>query len=343
MKNEKNFFKTKPFFEVFISPSLTWLVISLLLIIFPDEEYPVTLGELIIVDIVIIYLWFLISLIITLIVWKVRKNKQQKLERVNSPTIKRKKTDAEIQEETRKNKEKRHSNFVTTFMTILFAITLMSLFGSLATIAGIDILFQDAESVIKEKAIALAFWIWLPVPVLSIILGFKYKKAGFKCTKNIVGGFIIGFYLFTYGFLGLLPNSGMDYFELYPYRSIVEVSLPNNGRYEKLYWPTYVDTDKINYTNINIYYDKANVENFVKEIKNNPHWISGDNFEPELEILLPSAFQVTSDCYISIYIKEIKKYNTLPEVAGNYEVYIMKYDISDKKLEIHKFDYFYNK
>ena len=85
MKNEKNFFKNKPFLEMFVIPSMTWVVISLLALI-ADVEDPVTLGDLIIVDIVIIYLWFLISLIITLIVWKVRKNKQQKLERVNSLT-----------------------------------------------------------------------------------------------------------------------------------------------------------------------------------------------------------------------------------------------------------------
>lgn len=326
---------------MFVIPSIIWVAISFLALI-ADVEDPVTLWDIIIVDIVIIYLWFLISLIITLIVWKARKNKQKKLERANSIIVERKKTKEEILEEARKSKEKRHSNFVTTFMTILFAITLMSFFGALDTMVGIDILFQDLESIVKEKVMVLAFWIWLPIPILSIILGFKYKKEGFKCTKNIVGGFIIGFYLFTYGFLGLLPNSGMDYIELYPYRSIVEVSLPNNGKYEKLYWQTYVDTDKTNYTNINIYYDKANVENFVEEIKNNPHWISGADFESQLRILLPSTFQVTSDSYISVYIKEIKKYNTLPEVAGNYEVYIMKYDTTNKKFEIHKFDYFYN-
>ena len=86
MKNEKNLFKTKLFFEVFAIPSITWLVLSFLALIFPDEEDPLTIGDFIGGNIVILFFWFLISLIIILIVRKVQKNRQSKLERVNSLT-----------------------------------------------------------------------------------------------------------------------------------------------------------------------------------------------------------------------------------------------------------------
>lgn len=38
------------------------------------------------------------------------------------------------------------------------------------------------------------FWIWwffIPVPIISIILGFKYYVLGYKCKKNIVLGFLV--------------------------------------------------------------------------------------------------------------------------------------------------------
>lgn len=38
------------------------------------------------------------------------------------------------------------------------------------------------------------FWIWwlfVPIPITSIILGFKYDVLGYKCKKNIIFGFII--------------------------------------------------------------------------------------------------------------------------------------------------------
>ena len=55
------------------------------------------------------------------------------------------------------------------------------------------------------------FWLWLPVPILSIILGFKYKRQGVKCKKNIVGGFIVGILLLIYGSFCLIYNDLNDF------------------------------------------------------------------------------------------------------------------------------------
>ena len=72
------------------------------------------------------------------------------------------------------------------------------------------------------------FWCWLPIPVLSIILGFKYKNAGFKCTKNIVGGFIIGFLMLIYGSFCLMPTFEQDYNKIDAYKNYIDAPLPNN-------------------------------------------------------------------------------------------------------------------
>lgn len=52
-------------------------------------------------------------------------------------------------------------------------------------------------------------------------------------------------------------------------------------------------------------------------------------------------FDNEGDDYFSIYNKTLKKYNTLPEEAGDYEIYVMKYDIDEQHLEIHRFIYSY--
>ena len=59
----------------------------------------------------------------------------------------------------------------------------------------------------------------------------------------------------------------------------------------------------------------------------------------ELKILIPSQLRSDDDAYFSIYNKTTNQYNVLPEIAGEYEIYAMKYDKSDKHLEIHKFNY----
>ena len=185
------------------------------------------------------------------------------------------------------------------------------------------------------------FWCWLPIPVLSIILGFKYKNAGFKCTKNIVGGFIIGFLMLIYGSFCLMPTFEQDYNKIDAYKNYIDAPLPNNGELEIQNWGTYFDEDKTNYTIINVYYDKEDVNYLVNSIENSNNWILSKEIKSELKILIPSQLKSDFDAYYSIYNKTTNEYNTLPTIAGNYEIYAMKYDKSDKHLEIHKFDYNY--
>ena len=185
------------------------------------------------------------------------------------------------------------------------------------------------------------FWCWLPIPVLSIILGFKYKNAGFKCTKNIVGGFIIGFLMLIYGSFCLMPTFEQDYNKIDAYKNYIDAPLPNNGELEIQNWGTYFDEDKTNYTIINVYYDKEDVNYLVNSIENSNNWILSKEIKSELKILIPSQLKSDFDSYYSIYNKTTNEYNTLPTIAGNYEIYAMKYDKSDKHLEIHKFDYNY--
>ena len=185
------------------------------------------------------------------------------------------------------------------------------------------------------------FWCWLPIPVLSIILGFKYKNAGFKCTKNIVGGFIIGFLMLIYGSFCLMPTFEQDYNKIDAYKNYIDAPLPNNGELEIRNWGTYFDEDKTNYTIINVYYDKEDVNDLVNGIENSNNWILSKEIKSELKILIPSQLKSDFDAYYSIYNKTTNEYNTLPTIASNYEIYAMKYDKSDKHLEIHKFDYNY--
>ena len=224
-------------------------------------------------------------------------------------------------------------------MIILFVITIASLWGALYTVGLVDNLIpQHGFNFTKNMWV---FWCWLPIPVLSIILGFKYKKTGFKCTKNIVSGFIIGFLLLIYGAFCMFPTFSQDYNEIYAYQNIIDAKLPSNGELEIQDWDTYFDEDKIKYTIINAYYDKEDVSNLVKSIENSDNWILSKEIKSEFKILIPTQLRSDDDAYFSIYNNTTKEYNTLPEIAGNYEVYAMKYDKSDRQLEIHKFTYLY--
>lgn len=237
-------------------------------------------------------------------------------------------------------KKYHHSNFIKIAMIVLFIITLLSLYGAMYSVTLVDkINPQHGFNFTKNTWV---FWCWLPIPILSIILGFKYKNAGFKCTKNIIGGFIIGFLLLGYGAFSLFPTFSQNYTKINEYKNIIDANLPDNGKLEIQDWGTYFDDDKTDYSIINAYYDEEDVSSLVESIKNSDNWILSKKIKSELKIFIPSQLRSDDDSYFSIYNKTLNTYNLIPDVSGKYEIYAMKYDIHNKQLEIHTFKIIYN-
>ena len=141
----------------------------------------------------------------------------------------------------------------------------------------------------------------------------------------------------------MFPTFSKDYNEINQYKEIIDAELPNNGTLEIQDWGTYFDEDKTEYTIINAYYDKEDVKGLVDSIENSDNWVLSNKIKSYLKIFIPSQLRSDDDAYYSIYNKTTNQYNNLPENSGDYEVYAMKYDKSDKHLEIHKFKISYIK
>jgi len=110
-----------------------------------------------------------------------------------------------------KNKKKiNQKNNIKVFMIILFILTILSLWGALFTWSLVGIKSENSFGFDLFKYMWV-FWLWLPIPILSIILGFIFKSKGVKCTKNIVAGFIIGFLLLIYGSFSFIFKDLNDY------------------------------------------------------------------------------------------------------------------------------------
>lgn len=230
---------------------------------------------------------------------------------------------------------------ISYFMTFLFILTIGTLWGALWSYSLIDELNpQHAFNFLKNTWI---FWCWLPIPITSIVLGYKYKNKGINCTKNIVGGFIIVFLLLIYGSFCLMPTFNEDYSKINDYKNYIDANIPSSGELEIHYWGNYFDDDKKEYSIINVYYDKEDVSDLVSSIENSKNWILSTKIKSELKILLPSQFRAKEDLYYSVYNKTINEYNTIPNESGVYEIYAMRYDKTKKELTIHKYKLMYNK
>ena len=82
-------------------------------------------------------------------------------------------------------KEKtRNIKLISIFMIILFVVTICSLWGALWTVSLVDeINPQHGLNFTKNM---WAFWCWLPIPILSIILGLNIKKLDLNVQKILL-------------------------------------------------------------------------------------------------------------------------------------------------------------
>jgi len=229
--------------------------------------------------------------------------------------------------------------FIKYGMIILFVITILSLYAAILTFALVA--FSTDSNVFNFTKNAWVIWLWLPIAILSIVLGIKYKKAGFKCTKNIVAGFIVAFLLLAYGSFYFFPTHEEDYNKIYEYQDIIGIELPNNGSLKIQEFGTYFEEDKTENIIINAYYKDDAVTNFEKEIENNNNWILSNDMKSILKIYIPFNVILYQNSYVSIYNKTNNEYNKIPTKSGSYEIYTMIYDMKNNKLEIYKYNYSY--
>lgn len=243
---------------------------------------------------------------------------------------------------TKANKDsKSNNNNIRIFLIILFILTIASLWMGL----GISFLLTTLAKVPQElfTNYMWGMFICLPIPLLSIILGFIYKRKGIKCTKNIVGGFIIGFLLILYGSFSFIFNYQVDYNEVYSYEKIVGLELPHNGIYNKIVWD---ESYLMNHTSNSIKFtDTKEINEFNKNIEKSDKWITKNEIGSYLNMFVPKTLNcnLNESCYYSVYIEELDNYNTVPTETGVYNVHAMMYNSDISTLKIEQYVYNFSK
>lgn len=137
-------------------------------------------------------------------------------------------------------------------MLASFLLTILSIYGAILTSGLVS---KNKPSSLFNESIWV-FWLWLPIPIISIILGFKYEKNGFKCTKNIIGGFIVGILLLVFGsFTFIMPSPKINYNKINNYKEILNVDFPKKGILIQENSESAFDDDKINVVVTQAFYD----------------------------------------------------------------------------------------
>lgn len=226
-----------------------------------------------------------------------------------------------------------------SILKILNTLTILSITCPLFTLSS----FMTYGSFIRLDPVTWIYWLWLIIPITSIVFGFKYKKSKLPYKKNIVVGILVAAFICYSLYPIYFPDTEVEYNEVEQYKEILNFSLPSEGR---LFVDDYRIIIKKNISDFKVWGLSFNKKDFVsieKEIETSPEWILIEDISDELEQLIPILVSEIKGKYISIYNYELQSYNVLPNESGEYHICFMTMIPEYRYVELDTYIYKYEK
>ena len=194
---------------------------------------------------------------------------------------------------------------IKVLLLVSFILSLISIYFALMIVA-----ISVNNSPLPDFPLSMAehmwkFFIIVPIPLASIILGFIYLKKGYKCKKNIIAGIIMTgllciFGSFTSAFSDRISHD-MSYLE--PISEKINLDIPTDGYISIMY--DFQDSDD---SLAMVKIDDQN-DSFASELDNNNNWKRDTSFIPSNKIDLYLLTMTSSYDYFMIYNLTTNSYN----------------------------------
>ena len=222
---------------------------------------------------------------------------------------------------------------------LLFVLSICTIWGALI---GVAILSGINQAMTENMWV---FFLFLPVPIASIVFGFYLKKKGYKYKKNVIVGAIMAALLCIYGSFTFIFSdiySHSDY-PIVNAEQMLKIDIPEHSRINTQDWTKGTQSVPRGYiySTSDIYFDDTAVEQFEKNISNDAKWISDI---PNDMVGITSYFCdiQTSDYYI-IYNKDTGEFNKLPSESGTYVFINVLYNAESNTMKLVEYKIEYTK
>lgn len=217
------------------------------------------------------------------------------------------------------------------FLLSLFVLSISSIVIALLIVQIIEI---GTINPLSKYNLMWVFYLFIPIPLLSIGYGFKLRYSGLEVKKNIIGGFLILILLIIFGSV-CFNNAEISFDRVSYYEKNMKIELPDKGRAWQEDSVVDYESTMTKITNVYLMFDDEKViVDFEKTLKNN--WLTRKETTNELMTLLTyTAREYSSDkSYYLFYIKETKEYNVLPKENGKYHIFVIVYNKEYKEMVI---------
>lgn len=229
-----------------------------------------------------------------------------------------------------KVEDKKPKDKLKIISILLFVLSICTILGAMI---GVTILSAINQAMTENMWV---FFLFLPIPIASIVFGFYLKKKGYKYKKNVIVGFIMAAFLCIYGsftfiFANVYSHSGEPIINA---EQLLNIDIPTYSRINTQDWTKGAQSVPRGYiySTSDIYFDDVSVEDFEKHLSSDTKWISDI---PNNMVGITSYFCdiQTSDYYI-IYNKDTKEFNKLPSESGTYVFINVLYSVEDNTMKL---------
>ena len=201
-----------------------------------------------------------------------------------------------------------------TISVLLFVLSICTIWGALM---GVAVLSGINHGMTENMWV---FFLFLPVPIASIVFGFYLRKKGYKYKKNVIVGVIMAVLLCIYGSFSFLFADVYSHSDepILNVEQMLSMDIPQHSRINTQDWTKGTQSVPRGYiySTSDIYFEDAAVAEFEDKISGDARWMADI---PNHMVGITSYFcdVQTSDYYI-IYNKETKEFNELPSESGTY-------------------------
>ncbi len=238
-----------------------------------------------------------------------------------------------------KTDNKKLNGVLKAVSNILFVASILTIYGSLI---AIGILSGINHGTTDNLWVCFLF---LPIPIISIIFGFHLKKKGYKYKKNVIVGVIMAILLCIYGsftfiFANVYSHSDEPILKA---EETLNIDIPEHSRIDTMDWTEGTQSVPRGYiySESEIYFEDSDVEEFEKNLKNDNKWIN--NIPNDMVGITSHFCDYQKNAYFIIYNKDTKEFNKLPDHNGKYQFINVIYNPESDEMTLVEYEIEYAK
>ena len=226
--------------------------------------------------------------------------------------------------------------------TVSFLLLILSIGTILFSLIGSNILSEINHKDMPENM--WVFFLFLPIPISSIIFGFYLKGKGYKYKANIIAGLIMVALLCIYGSFTFMFADTYSHSDepILNTEKMLNIDIPIHSQITTQKYTNGISYPRGSvYSTSDIYFKSTAVTDFEKSLPNHPKWIT--SIPSNLVGITSYLCEITESDYYIIYNVTTGECNKLPSQSGTYVFINILYNAESNTMKLVEYQIEYTK